>query len=684
MSTPLNRWGVNVAVVGGFAAAVMVAACATEPNPSVTVTLSKNELAYIGDTAQATAALTDLEGAVTWRSLDESIASIDATGLVTARANGSTTIEATAGGITAGADVVVQQRAADLDFTTQPGPGTGGLPLSAQPVVEVRDAGGTLLAGAGPMVSLALGANPGQGTLFGITSRAAADGVATFAGVAVDKVASGYTLIASVPEGAMTSSEPFDIALGPLSLDSSLVAVERGTVFVRDTTEVTLTVQDAGGNPFSSGGHAVAFDATGGTSVVTFGSVSDNGDGTYTASMVATAFGTPLLVQASIDGDRTTGDGAPLTVIGFTALTAGGNRVVSPDEFTEGTTCGILNTQELYCWGDPAFGRLGHGVFTVEISPRPTLVVGDLSWESVSAGFGVTCGVTIDAAAYCWGAGGEGELGNGHSSGGSIDNRAQPTAVLAGGPVSRVAASPYNGACAIFPDQAAACWGFNSFGRLGDGTTEHRNVPTPIAGDLAFGSVELGIGFGCGVATDGNAYCWGTSTAGVLGIGPTTPPDDCDGTPCALEPMAVTGGRLFVPTSIAVRGNLACAIEQQTAIAYCWGEEQSSPAEVPGGLEFAMLDANEQYICGLTTDGEAYCWGNNEEGQLGIGSQADASTPQPVQGGHTFSTISTGKRHVCGLTPDGAAYCWGGNDSGELGDGTMERRLTPVRVRFFQ
>jgi len=254
-----------------------------------------------------------------------------------------------------------------------------------------------------------------------------------------------------------------------------------------------------------------------------------------------------------------------------------------------------------------------------------------------------------------------------------------------------MAQSSSPGACAITTDAAALCWGFNSSGRLGDGTTTNRNVPTAMTGGLTFESVELGAGHGCGVTTDGSAYCWGSALGGVLGTG-TTPPDDCGGIACTLSPVAVSGGLKFVPTSIAVAGNVSCAIEQGTSIAYCWGSGtigdgsigSATPKAVTGGLQFGQLDANEGYVCGLTTAGAAYCWGDNHDGQLGSGSQSPASTPQPVQGGLSFVFITTGEAHVCGRTADGAAYCWGGNDSGEVGDGTTTRRLTPTRVRFFR
>jgi alpha-tubulin suppressor-like RCC1 family protein len=670
---------------------VTVHACGvTEPPPSVVVTLARATLVAIGDTTRATATTSHIGSApLVWRSTNDAVATVDAAGLVTARANGTATIQAAAAGDTGSAVVSVAQVPARLLFVTQPGDGTGGLPLAPQPIIEVQDAGGTRLQGIGVSVSMAIRTNPGPGTLIGTRSVATDTGIATFTNLAVDRVASGYALEASVPQGASAVSEAFDVALGPVSLESTTVLIDKSSVFVRDTVAVMTTIRDAGGNQFPTGGKNVTFLITGGTSQLTFSPVTDNGNGTYSALLVGAAPGTAVAVRASIDGQVNTASPPLATVFGFTAIVAGGNDIYSPAR-TEGATCGVLNTQALYCWGAGIFGNLGQGAFAASLAPA--LVLGGHQWSFVSAGGPVTCGITIAGPTYCWGAGGEGQLGNGQSGNGSLDNRSQPTLVTSTAPFKRVAQASISGACAITTADAALCWGFNTFGRLGDGTTSHRNVPTPVSGNLTFGSAELGTAHGCGVTTGGAAYCWGTENGGVLGSG-TTPPDVCDaGIPCALSPVPVSGGLSFVPTSIAVAGNVSCAIEQGTSSAYCWGSGaigdgstgSATPKPVTGGLQFSQLDANDGFVCGLTTKGEAYCWGDNDDGQLGSGSQAPASTPLPVQGGLSFVFITTGEGHTCGRTADGAAYCWGGNDSGELGDGTNVRRLTPARVRFFR
>jgi serine/threonine-protein kinase len=87
-------------------------------------------------------------------------------------------------------------------------------------------------------------------------------------------------------------------------------------------------------------------------------------------------------------------------------------------------------------------------------------------------------------------------------------------------------------------------------------------------------------------------------------------------------------------------------------------------------------------VC-VTPAGEAYCWGSGTFGQLGTGvAPLASSVPVAVSGGLVFTAISVGKSvdHTCAVTPDPVAYCWGRNNEGQLGDGTTTNRPAPTRV----
>jgi alpha-tubulin suppressor-like RCC1 family protein len=116
-------------------------------------------------------------------------------------------------------------------------------------------------------------------------------------------------------------------------------------------------------------------------------------------------------------------------------------------------------------------------------------------------------------------------------------------------------------------------------------------------------------------------------------------------------------------------------------------ESPTAPAPTPAlaagstqVLAFRQVSAGFLYTCGVTTDDRAYCWGGNEDGQLGDGTTTQRLTPVAVAGGRRFRHVSVRLFHACGVTTDNRAYCWGRNDNGQLGDGTTTRRLTPTAV----
>ena len=161
-----------------------------------------------------------------------------------------------------------------------------------------------------------------------------------------------------------------------------------------------------------------------------------------------------------------------------------------------------------------------------------------------------------------------------------------------------------------------------------------------------------------------------------------------------------TGPRLeiiYIPTAskafvyVANGDEHTCGLNP-TGVAYCWGQNDngqlgdgtttnsSTSVAVAGGHLFVSLSLGSSHSCGIKTDGTTLCWGSNSHGQLGDSTTTNSSVPLAVTGEHLFSSISVAANTGCGLNSDGMAYCWGANSNGQLGDGTASNKSSPVAV----
>ena len=327
-----------------------------------------------------------------------------------------------------------------------------------------------------------------------------------------------------------------------------------------------------------------------------------------------------------------------------------------------------------------------------ETAPVLATAASALAFYQVSAGGNHTCGVTTDNRAYCWGAAFNGQLGNGTTTW-----RLRPVAV-AGTLRFRQVSAAANHTCAVTTDYRAYCWGSNTDGKLGDGTETDRLRPVPVAGGLRFRQVDGGDDQTCAVTyPDNRAYCWGYHAEGGLGDGTFQPR-------ARLTPTAVAGGLRFRQVSTGggqsnpPRGEPfaghSCGVTT-TDEAFCWGPntvgqlgiggttgggDHASPTRVAGEHRFRQIEAGSAFTCAVTTTNRAFCWGNGRQGQIGDGKTYLRFSPSAVAGLHSFGRVTTGYSHTCGETTLNRAYCWGSNGSGQLGDGTTTQRLTPVLV----
>ncbi len=252
-----------------------------------------------------------------------------------------------------------------------------------------------------------------------------------------------------------------------------------------------------------------------------------------------------------------------------------------------------------------------------------------------------------------------------------------PTGGTGGGsePASSLALGTSH-SCALNASNLAFCWGWNQAGKLGDGTSVNRAVPTGVAGTTPFMMLTAGDGHTCGLTASGMALCWGRNESLQLGAGTT------DTTP-SLTPRPVSGGLTF--RTIAAGESGVCGLVADGS-AYCWGVggvlssgslvRASTPTLVSESLRFVRIAMGSSMACGLTSEGQAYCWGQGEWGQRGDGTTTLVRGPTLVLGGHRFADLAARSATVCGITSDAVGLCWGRN----VGDSTSVSRSAPTRV----
>lgn len=344
-------------------------------------------------------------------------------------------------------------------------------------------------------------------------------------------------------------------------------------------------------------------------------------------------------------------------------------------------TCGVTQAGAVYCWGAGHEGQLGTGV--AAYATTPVAAESGLEFEMVVAHRDHSCGLVPSGRAYCWGANRYGQLGDGTTT---------PSAVpvpVQGALRFRTLTAGAESTCGLTLAGEAYCWGRNQDGQLGDGTTTDRVVPGPIQGDYVFEELDAGAVHVCGLAS-GRAYCWGGSAQGRLGNGQSGDWDDGNPVPGPVETelrfTTITAG--YPHTCALTQDGRAYCWGANSHGELGNGEVRGTapsrwltPGPVSGDLRFTALTAGGTHTCGIATSGGTYCWGRNVEGQLGIGAGSGTRVhPTEVAGGLDYREISAGLYHTCAVTPEGRLFCWGENDQGRLGDGTQYVRPTPVEV----
>lgn len=297
---------------------------------------------------------------------------------------------------------------------------------------------------------------------------------------------------------------------------------------------------------------------------------------------------------------------------------------------------------------------------------------------AVAAGDRHNCIVTSAGAVMCWGLNTYGQLGNG-----TTGTSTQPATVigLASG-ISAVSTSPYH-SCALTTAGTVKCWGYNMYGQLGNGTQNNSNTPVDVIGLTGAVAISNGYFHTCALLATGNIKCWGYNGQLQLGNGTGT---------STSTPVSVIG--VSGVSSIASGGYHSCVVLANKTV-QCWGYNNygqlgngstvnaSTRVNVTGLSDATTITAGASHTCVNTTPGSPKCWGLNSSGQLGNGTVTNALLATPVTGLSTAVatiTSSSSSNGTCAVLPSGEAKCWGLNAQGQLGNGNKLNQSTPVSV----
>ena len=386
---------------------------------------------------------------------------------------------------------------------------------------------------------------------------------------------------------------------------------------------------------------------------------------------------------------------AASSATGLSSLTLSGRQISAG----AGQTCTIENGAG-YCWGRNADGEVGDGNTTNSSVPVPVNANGALNGKiltQVSAGDEFNCALASTGAAYCWGSNADGQLGDGATIRSTVPIAVRTSGVLHGLTLTQVSAAGET-ACALASTGAAYCWGDNADGQLGDGSLASTSVPVAVStsgvlNGKTLTQIAVGSDHACALTSTGTAYCWGSDATGGLGNAATT----SSSVPVAVSTSGVLASKTLV--QITAASGDTCALDSNGA-AYCWGDNADGQlgdattvnTDVPvtvsitgvlAAKTLTQISASDDHTCALDSTGAAYCWGDNANGQLGNASTTTTDVPVTVStsgllSGRTVTQISAGAGDTCAVDSRGAIFCWGTDALGQLGNDGISSQDVPV------
>ncbi|MBI2394114.1 MAG: RCC1 repeat-containing protein [Deltaproteobacteria bacterium] len=382
---------------------------------------------------------------------------------------------------------------------------------------------------------------------------------------------------------------------------------------------------------------------------------------------------------------------APTTV--QTAPAPLARRTFRHDTLAAGShhTCAVAADGTVACWGDNNCGQLGDGTNVDRLTP--VTVTGLSNVIAVTAGDEHTCALQAGGRVYCWGRTQEGEaptpantITTSTSSSGTVTaarcfDRSSyrmdlatynPTAtVVSASPTSAsfsgsttsssivAIAAGSRHTCGVRGRGDVVCWGENDNGQLGDGTTTNREkyvIASALTSEAS--AIFAGADYTCALVGD-HERCWGREPPSTL-------------------PSGVYVANIHL-IAVGLGANMHCWLRHD-GTAFCDGSVIDYSEGDPDVTAAVGLRVGERHACVVTASGRVLCWGENDHGQLGDGTDSRRVQGTLAIGISDATEIATGAYHTCVRRVGGQVACFGYNAHGQLGDGTIDSSATAVAV----
>ena len=366
-------------------------------------------------------------------------------------------------------------------------------------------------------------------------------------------------------------------------------------------------------------------------------------------------------------------------------------------------SCAIALNGRAYCWGSGNSGKLGNGSTAssrVPVAVNTSGVLAGKTIKQISAGENHTCAIASDNRAYCWGSNKNGQLGNGSTADSNVPVAVNMSGALAGKTIKQMSVE-FSTSCVVASDNRAYCWGSNKNGQLGNGSTADSRVPVAVntSGVLVgktIKEVTTGGFHTCALDTSSKMYCWGLNSSGRLGGGLTS---ILSNVPVAVNMSGALAGKTIKQMSTGYSSTCAIASDNR---AYCWGSGNNgqlgngstADSRVPVAVNMSgalvgktikQILAGGDHGCVVASDDKMYCWGLNNNGELGNNSSVNSSVPVAVNAdgvlaGKTIRQMSAGFSSTCAVDSGYGIYCWGYNSNGQLGNNSTNNSRVPTYV----